>query len=113
MIARQVPDDAHGTEVVLSAQVKNLLRDLCWCLVGVVVRHRPLARQPSLTLGFLGLAPSVEARATDPEVPTRPTDVSGQLCVLKDPQLAADLTLIVGHRRHPLSPQWRLSEVSR
>lgn len=67
MVARRAPDDAHGAEVALPAEMQDLLDDLGRSPVGVVVRHGPLVRQASLVSGLVGLLPPVKAGPANAE----------------------------------------------
>ena len=61
MIALQIPDDAHRSEVILAPQKQNLLRDVVGGLVRVVVRDRSPADETSFTPAPVGVTLPVEA----------------------------------------------------
>lgn len=104
VVACQIPDDAHGPQVVGLAQVKNLLDDLRRRSVPGVLRDRLLPNLSSLTMPLERGLPAVEAGSADAEVAAGPGDVSSLLSVLQDPKFALNITVCQGHRDHPPGP---------
>ena len=50
VIALQIPDDAHGAEVIIATKVRDLLGDRWRRLVVMVMRHRALIGQSGFTM---------------------------------------------------------------
>jgi hypothetical protein len=69
VIARQIPDDPHGTEVIFAAQVKNLLFNLYWRPVRVPLRDRWSIDQAIFAMLPVGITPSIKTASSNPEVP--------------------------------------------
>ena len=84
VVARQVPDDTHGSQVVGLAQVMNLLDDLRRRSVPGVLWDRLLPNQGSLTMLLERRLPAVEAGSAYAEVPAGPTDMPRLLGMLQD-----------------------------
>jgi hypothetical protein len=62
VIALQVPDDANRPHVVCPTQVKDFLDDVIGCLVRVVVRTAPAARESGFAELAVPVSPEVEGR---------------------------------------------------
>ena len=60
MVARQVPDDPDRPEVIFAAQVKDLVDDLEWRLVGRVFRDGLGVDQPGFAALVVSGFPAVE-----------------------------------------------------
>jgi hypothetical protein len=70
VVSCQVPNDPHRAEMVLASQMKNLLLNLNWCAIGMPLWDWWLVDQRFFTAFPIGRPPSVEAAATNPEIPT-------------------------------------------
>ena len=103
MIARQIPDDPHWTQVVLAAKMKDLLLDFDRRPIGMPFRNRRPIHKTSSTIFSVGGLPTVEATAANAEISTRLRNVTRLLRVLKNAKLARDLALILVHE-HLLRP---------
>ena len=103
VIARQVPDDPHWTEVVFASEMKNLFLDLDRRAVGMPLRDRRLVGQSILAACSIGVTPTVKAAATNAEISAGLGDVARLLSVLQDTQLTCDLSSILAHE-HLLHP---------
>ena len=97
MIAFQIPDDPDGPEVIVAAQMQDLLRDCLRRPVRMVVRNRSLVGQPRLAVVCKGMTPSIEAGSPDPEVSAGLADVTRRRSVIQNAQLAPDFLLVFGH----------------
>ena len=92
-VARQVPNDTHGSQMVGLAQAKNLLKDLRWCSVLWVLWDRILADQGSLTMLLERRLPAVETGSACAEVPAGPTDMPRFLGMLENLQFALNIAI--------------------
>ena len=104
MVAGQVPNDAHRTQVVGLAEVEYLLDDPGRGPVLGVLRVRLPPNEAILTMLLKGSLPAVETGPPDAEVSAGSADMPGLLGMLQDPQPALDLAIFPGHRRHPPGP---------
>ena len=97
MIAFQIPDDPDGPEVIVAAQMQDLLLDCLRRPVRMVVRNRSLVGQPRLAVVCKGMTPSIEAGSPDPEVSAGLADVTRRRSVIQNAQLAPGFLLVFGH----------------
>src|SRR5215831_15901743 len=68
------------------------------------LRPQPAWMQPVAAVAFQPLAPAIEQRARDPQVPADSTDVAHRLRPLDDAQAHSVYALVQGHRS--VLPQW-------
>jgi hypothetical protein len=97
VIPLQVPDDALRPHVIRTADVQDLVRDLCWRLVGVAVGNAPPAREPLVAELAISAPPEAEGRPRNPEVSTGLSHIPDLLGTLDDSFLAMGLPLLVSH----------------
>ena len=113
VIARQIPDDPYGAEVILAPEMENLLLDFDRRPIGMPLRDRRAVHQARFTVLSIGLAPAVETASANAEISTRLRDVTGHFGMMQNTKLTRDLTLILGHE-HLLRPRiGSLIEMSR
>ena len=79
MVARQVPDDPDRPEVIFAAQVKDLVDDLEWRLIGRVLRDGLGVDQPGFAALRVGCPPAIEARSPHAEVSAGPGHITDLL----------------------------------
>ena len=104
VIARQVSNDAHGSQAEALAQVKNLLDDLRQCLVPGGLGDWLPANQGGFTMLLERRLPSVKTGSANAEVPTGTTNMHHRLDMPQDPQPALNLAIFRGHHRYHPSP---------
>ena len=104
MVARQVPDDAHGALVVGLPKVKHLLDDLGRCSAPGILRDRLLPNEPRLAILLKRRLPAVEAGSAYAEALAGPTHMSRLLGMLQYPQPALNLAISLSLRRLPPRP---------
>ena len=113
MIARQIPDDPHGAEMVLAAKMEHLLFDLDRRLIGVPLRDRGAVHQAGLSVLPISCTPPVETAATHPKIPASFGHLPGRLSMLRNTKLPYDIALVLAHEHLLHSRTGSLSEMSR
>ena len=113
MVTLQIPDNPNRPEVVLAPQMQNLLDNLVRCPVGVVSGDWLGIAETVFTVLAIGLSPSIEAGAPDPEISTGDGHAADLVSVVKNTEFATYLALILVHGKHPPSRRSRLTDVSR
>ena len=97
MIARQIPDDPDGPEVILAAQIQKLLHDLWRRLIGRVLWNRFGILQTRFAMLLIRIPPSIEAGSPNPKIPTGLAGIADLFGVLKHPQFALNVAFFVRH----------------
>jgi len=85
VIARQIPDDPNGSQVVSPPQMKNLLDDLGGGAVGGVLRYGLTLHQASFPLALESCSPAIKTSPADPKIPTGLGNVAYLLGVPESP----------------------------
>lgn len=113
VIARQIPDDAHWSEVIRLTQMKNFLLHFDGRAIGMSLGYRRSIYQAFFAVLLIGISPSVETASANTEVAARLIDMTSFFSMAQNAQFALNLALIFVHE-HLLHPNLgRLMEMSR
>ena len=97
MVARQIPDDPDGPEMVSLAQVQDFLDHFCRCPVGGVLGDRLPIDQPSRAVLFVQGLPAVKAGPANAEVAAGLNDSAILIGMLENAQFALNVAVFLVH----------------
>ena len=113
MVPCQVPDDPDRPQMILPAQIQNLLNDLGRRLIGRVLWNLFGILQTGFAMLLIGITPSVEAGSPNPKIPACFTSIPDLLGVLEHFKLALDVSFFVRHENFLHPKLGNLQKVSR
>ena len=101
VVALHIPDYSHGAEVIVAAEVKNLLFDVGRHPQLRVLRARLAVNESRLASLRVGAFPLVEELSRDAKIAAGLRDVAELLGVIENAELSSDIVLSLSHSGPP------------